>query len=252
MIENKKDAKKKKITYDFSAVAKNIIDEVFDKFDVFRAGAISFDKLQILYNSVFVDEKSDIDINNEESLKTFFKPFLDDKEEMTLKGFRNFFFSLAKSKGENQLYKVFKNFGYNDIINYDCRHFFLSFNSNEQFEIKLSDGLNNKFNSYAFELYLKHVGTIMNTSNNKYINLIYDQTRDSCNVILMLENKSENEKKVTLDIESTGYTSLNGYKYKNTLKPRECKYLFAIAIDKGETKEFTQQSLLIKYHIICE
>lgn len=68
----------------------------------------------------------------------------------------------------------------------------------------------------------------------------------------MLENKSEIEKRVTLDIESSGYISLNPFKYKAVLKPKESRYLFSIAIDKGENKDTTQQSLLIKYHIICE
>jgi hypothetical protein len=130
----------------------------------------------------------------------------------------------------------------------------MSFSSSEHIEVKISDGINNKFNSYAYELYLKQLGTIMNISNNKHINLVYDQTKDSCNILLMLENKSDNEKKVTLEIESSGYISLNPFSYKTLLKPKEAKYLFAIAIDKdkNENKEGSQQSLLIKYHIICE
>jgi hypothetical protein len=145
-----------------------------------------------------------------------------------------------------------KKYGYKEIVNFDCRHFYLTFSSNDPVEVKLSDGLNNKFNSYAFELYLKQFGTILNHTNNKYINLFYDQTKDSCNICLMLENKSEQEKKVTLDIESSGYISLNSFKYQTQLKPRELRYLFAIAIDKNENKDVTQESLLIKYHILCE
>jgi nucleoid DNA-binding protein len=244
LLENKKDAKTNKSNYDFSHIAKNIIDEIFDKFDVDRDGLLSLDELQIFCQYSVEDV--------EEFLEKI-KSTLDDQNQLNLKGFRNFLFHIVKLKGEKAIYSIFKKFGYYHIINYECRQFFMSFHTSEPFDVKLSDGVNNRLNAYAFELYLKHVGTIMNTSNNKYVNIIYDQTKDSCNVVLMLENKSDNEKKVTFEIESSGYTSLNGYKYKNVLKPKECKYLFAIAIDKNESKELSQQqSLLIRYHLICE
>lgn len=68
----------------------------------------------------------------------------------------------------------------------------------------------------------------------------------------MLENIGDSEKKVTLDIESSGYISLNNYKYKTSLKSRELKYLFPIAVDKKINNNTTQQSVNIKYHIIFE
>jgi hypothetical protein len=188
-------------------------------------------------------------LTNEEKLKTIFKNFLDSNYELNLKGFRNFFFYLGQK--EINIYEILKKFGYNEISNNDCRNFFLSFHTNELIDVRLSDGNNNRFTSYAYEVYLKQIGTIMNIKNNKYINLIYDQTRDFCNIMLMLENKSENEKKVTLDIECNGYVSLNGFKYKTVLKAKEYKYLFAIAIDKN-INEHSQKSMLIEYNIFCE
>ena len=119
----------------------------------------------------------------------------------------------------------------------------------------MSDGLNNKLNSYAFELYLKHVGAVIFSGQNNKILLIYDTTYDSTINILLLENQDDNEKKVTLEIDSNGYLihnkdhgyqSLNNYSYNTLLKPKERKYLFPIAINRYNA----MSSININYHII--
>lgn len=75
------------------------------------------------------------------------------------------------------LFEIFKKFGYENIRNNECRHFFLSFHTIDSLDVKMSDGLNNNFNSYAFELYLKQIGQVIYKSENHQINLVYDTTR---------------------------------------------------------------------------
>ncbi len=74
--------------------------------------------------------------------------------------------------------------------------------------------------------------------------------------ILLLENQSDNDKKVTLEIESSGYMtynekgeyiSLKNYQYMTLLKARELKYLFPIAIENRFNTE--QKSININYRI---
>lgn len=71
-------------------------------------------------------------------------------------------------------YDVLRLFGYEQIINNNVRHFYLSFHSNEILEVKMSDGMNNKFNSYAFEVYLKQLGTPIFENKKHEVFLIYD------------------------------------------------------------------------------
>jgi hypothetical protein len=124
----------------------------------------------------------------------------------------------------------------------------------------MSDGLSNCFNSYAYELYLKHIGQVIYKSETHMINLIYDTTYDSLINVLLLENLNESEKKVTVEIESCGYCihdtnggfqSLNNYHYKTTLKSKELKYLFPLAVDRFNDKTI-ENSINIKYHIIFD
>jgi hypothetical protein len=74
--------------------------------------------------------------------------------------------------------------------------------------------------------------------------------------ILLLENESENDRKVTLEIESSGYmiynaqgeyTSLSNYQYNTLLKAKEMKFLFPIAIENRFNND--QKSINIKYYI---
>jgi hypothetical protein len=246
LIENKKDNKTKKVNEDFTVAIKNILDEIFDKFDVNRRGYLTLQELYLFFKHAYSQE---IDM---QSIKNLFNLPSCEKEEINLKSFRNYFYTLIKSQKEKEVYNILKQYGYSTVINHDCRNFFLSFNTNENLEVKVSDAINNKFNCMAFELYIKHVGTVLNIDHNKHINLIYDQTQDSCNIILMLENKLENEKKVTLQIESNGYMSFNGFTYKTLLKSKELRYLFPIAIDRSKTNNMSNESIMIKYHIICE
>jgi hypothetical protein len=76
--------------------------------------------------------------------------------------------------------------------------------------------------------------------------------------ILLLENESEHDKKVTLEIESSGYmiynaqgeyTSLSNYQYNTLLKGKEMKFLFPIAIENRYNNDQNQKSINIKYYI---
>lgn len=63
-------------------------------------------------------------------------------------------------KQKNIVHDIIKKFGYNTVVNCDCRHFFLSFHSNEGLDIRISDALNTKFNNYGLELLIRNVGSL--------------------------------------------------------------------------------------------
>lgn len=73
-------------------------------------------------------------------------------------------------------------------------------------------------------------------------------------ILLMLDNRGDNEKKISLEIECHGYVSLNGYSYKTVMKPRESKYLFALAQDRMEVSMNASHKStdFFKFHITCE
>ncbi len=192
---------------------------------------------------------SDNEEDNLNDVKSIFKNFIDSKNEMNLKEFRRFFFHLEQNHIKSA--DIFKKMGYTHYSHNNFRHFFLSFHSNDKIDVRMSDGNNNRYTAYAYELYLRQVGTIVQIKDNKFINLICDHTRDSCNIMLMLENKSDATRNVTLEIGCNGYMSHNGFTYKSDLKAKEIRYLFAIAIDKVYLKNNPDKDYRITYEISC-
>lgn len=112
LVENKKDLRTNKASFDLSIVAKNIIDEIFEKFDVDKENLITFEKFMIFFKyiaenidqiNVSNSENTPISLGisqNEDDMRLLFKNFLDDKNQMNIKSFRNYFFSLIKTKGD--------------------------------------------------------------------------------------------------------------------------------------------------------
>lgn len=255
VIEVKVDQRTKNSQSEFSNEAKNIIDEIFDKFDVNRDGLIGLAEIKLFFEYAVKEQyqamknNKQVEENNPEDVKTIFEKFLDSNDEMNLKEFRKFFFHLEQNRIKSV--EIFKKMGYTHYSHKNFRHFFLSFHSNERVDVRISDGNNNRYTAYANELYLRQVGTIIPIKENKYINLICDQTRDSCNILLMIENKSDEKKDVTLEIGCSGYLSHNGFTYKSELKAKEIRYLFAIALDKVYLKNNPDKDYRITYEISC-
>ena len=146
------------------------IKEIFDKFDILRKGVINFNSLKNFYSYAISDQKNyESEMAYDETVKKAFKGFLEKNFDITLNKFRSFFLHLSL-KQKNIVYDILTKFGYKTVVNCDCRHFFLSFHTNELLDLRISDGLNTKFNNYAFELFLRNLGTLSRETSNQ-INL---------------------------------------------------------------------------------
>lgn len=125
----------------------------------------------------------------------------------------------------------------------------------------MSDGLKNKFNSYAYELYLKHIG-VLSVKTSKKVNLYTDTSYDSSIILMLIENLNESEKKITLEINSSGYymhdiegdfKSLDNYQYNTTIKSKEMIYFVPIALDhKIKQQPEHINTIDIKYNLIID
>jgi len=116
--------------------------------------------------------------NKDELIKSLFKNFLNEKNEITIQNFRNFFFFLKQFKGKNFIFDIFRNYNHKEIISMDCRHFLLSFYTKEKesLDVKLSDGIYSSYNAAAFELLIKTKGNIIYQSKAHNINILYLST----------------------------------------------------------------------------
>lgn len=92
----------KRPTSDLSIISKNIIENIFNNFDINRDHELSYDELKVFYK-YFVQVNEDpekVEDPDDSIVKKQMRKFLNDDDSISLKNFKNFFFYIIKTQGK--------------------------------------------------------------------------------------------------------------------------------------------------------
>ena len=227
ILEEKHVKSTDKTKKDFSIISKNIIEHIFENFNTNRSYYLSWIEVKIFYNFIFQSNKS-----TENDILLELKPFLNENSTMSFKQMKNYLFHLYNSKGESLVKEIFKLFGFSHIFNNDCRHFYIGVFSDIEVEITFAEGLNSKFNNYAICLLIKQLGNVL-CETKEDVKLLSYRTEDESIIYYMIENMSNKDKMMKLEIKTNNYISLNSKKYEGIVRTQESNFIFTIALDKN-------------------
>jgi hypothetical protein len=226
-----------------SNLSNNIIEEIFERFDIDKDGMISINEVKVFLNYI-----KHI-YNNESHINDVFRlssnndtPLLSSSYQKNV--FKKFFYEIASHQhnGKDIVYAIYSLFGYGKVINKISRLFYLSVNSNHDIDIKIADSSGFDINTVVYELLIQQLGveykgnnTYNNNSSNS-VKLFYFQINPII-LCLMIKNTDDIERNITLHL---GNSNRDNYKeYKLHLKSKESKYIVPYFINSNKSNSNT-------------
>lgn len=228
-----------------SNISNNIIEEIFERFDIDKDGMISINEVKVFLNYI-----KHI-YNNESHINDVFRlssnndtPLLSSSYQKNV--FKKFFYEIASHQhnGKDIVYAIYSLFGYGKVINKISRLFYLSVNSNHDIDIKIADSSGFDINTVVYELLIQQLGveykgnnTYNNNSSNS-VKLFYFQINPII-LCLMIENTDDIERNITLHLGNSNSNRDNYKEYKLHLKSKESKYIVPYFINSNKSNSNT-------------
>ena len=239
-----------------SNISNNIIEEIFERFDIDKDGMININEVKVFLNYI-----KHI-YNNETHINDVFRLSSNNNVSLYQKNvFKKFFYEVAshQQNGEDIVYAIYSLFGYGKVINKMTRLFYISVNSNHDIDIKIADSSGFDINTVVYELLIQQLGveykgnnTFNNKSSNNSVKLFYFQINPII-LCLMIKNTDDIERNITLHL---GNSNKDNYKeYKLHLKSKESKYIvpYFIHSNKSNSNTFDDyEQIALDFKLIVE
>ena len=228
-----------------SNISNNIIEEIFERFDIDKDGMISINEVKVFLNYIKHIYNNESHINNVFKLNSSNDTSLLSSYQKNV--FKKFFYEIAahQQNGEDIVYAIYSLFGYGKVINKITRLFYISVNSNHDIDIKIADSSGFDINTVVYELLIQQLGveykgnnntTNIINSNSNSVKLFYFQINPII-LCLMIENTDDIERNITLHL---GNSNKDNYKeYKLHLKSKESKYIVPYFIHSNRSNSNT-------------